>query len=60
MLTPITVFMMAGVAMVHENMHQRAQQQNQVRQSYQEVRLMLCPEKIAACHNKGQKSQAMT
>ena|GEM_PF-6424035 len=54
---PMIVFMVAGVTMVHENMHQRAQQQNQVRQSGQEVRLMLCPKKIAACRNKCQKSQ---
>lgn len=57
MPTPMIVFMAAGVAMVHENMHQRAQQQNQVRQSSQKVRLMFCPKKITACRNKCQKSQ---
>jgi len=50
---PMIVFMVAGVAMVHENMHQRAQQQNKVRQSGQEVRPMLCPKKIATCCDQG-------
>jgi hypothetical protein len=34
---------MSAMATVHEDMHQRAEQQNQIRQSGQQVGLMLRP-----------------
>lgn len=41
MLPPMIVFMVAGMARVHENVDQRAQQQNQVRQNGEEISKVL-------------------
>ena len=58
MVRGIIAFPVTAMAAMHEDMHQRTQQENQVWQSGHQVGSVFGPEKISSGGDEGQKSQA--